>query len=278
MKKLLLLLMAGLTMVATPALAGDLGNPAQLLGQGHSNFGVSGDYLIVQRFKDLAVERRFSDDGTSFGYKSAQMKEQSKFMATATYGVRDWLNVFGRFGVVTGGKYVDHDLKTGSEWQARFQNQFVWAAGAKAKVWERPGGGPGLLLTAQYLRYDDRKVKEWKNTGDGAGYNAQTFYDIEEKINYYWQTDLVATAYWTCGKFTPYVGGGISYNEGRFTGQWITKGANPVRIDYDASLRSNDIVTALLGLDMNLGHNLLLNMQADFMARNEISMGLSYNF
>ena len=29
---------------------------------------------------------------------------------------------------------------------------------------------------------------------------------------------------------------------------------------------------------MNLGHNFLLNMQADFLARNEVSMGLSYNF
>jgi opacity protein-like surface antigen len=277
MKKILALLILGLTVLSSQAQAGDLGNPAQMLKQGHSNLGLSGDYLIVQRFKDHALERRFSNDGTEFGYKSTQLKEQSTFMATATYGVRDWLNVFGRFGVVTGGKYVDHDLKTGAEWQAKFQNDFVWAAGAKARVWEM-AGGPGLLLTAQYLRYDDRKVKEWKNTSDGSGYNAQTFYEIEDKINYYWQTDLVATAYWTCGKFTPYVGGGISYNEGKYTGQWITNGPNPSRIDYEASLRSNDIVTALLGCDLNLGHNFLLNLQADFMARNEVSMGLSYNF
>ncbi len=277
MKKLSSLLILGLILLAVPAQAGDLGNPAQMLQQGHSNFGVSADYLISQRFKDYALERRFSNDGSNFGYKSAEMKEQSKFLATATYGVRDWLNVFGRFGTITGGKYIEHDLKTGAEWQAKFQNQFVWAAGAKAKVWERPGG-PGLLLTAQYLRYDDRKVKEWKNISDGAGYNAQTFYDVQDKINYYWQTDLVATAYWTCGMFTPYVGGGLSYNEGKYTGQWITNGPNPSRIDYDASLRSNDIVTALLGLDLNLGHNFLLNMQADFLARNELSLGLSYNF
>lgn len=119
-------------------------------------------------------------------------------MATATYGVRDWLNVLGRFGTITGGKYTEHDLKTG----------------AKAKVWEM-ANGLGLLLTAQYLRYDDRKVKEWKNTSAGSGYNAKTFYDVQDNINYYWQTDLVATAYWSCGKFTLYVGGGISYNEGK---------------------------------------------------------------
>ncbi|MFH1036395.1 MAG: hypothetical protein V1806_18005 [Pseudomonadota bacterium] len=277
MKKFLVLILLGLSAFATQAQAGDLGNPAQLLGQGHSNFGLSGDYLIVQRFKDFALERRYSGDGSDFGYISASIKEQSKFMATATYGVRDWLNVFGRFGVVEGGKYTEHNLKTGAEWQAKFKNDFVWAAGAKARVWEKPGG-PGLMVTAQYLRYDDLKVKEWKNTSSGAGYNAQTFYDINDKLNYYWQTDLVATAYWSCGKFTPYVGGGISYNEAKYTGQWITNGANASRIDYDATLRSNDLVTALLGCDLNLGRNFLLNMQADFMARNEVSMGLSYNF
>ncbi|MBI4797190.1 MAG: hypothetical protein HY794_00305, partial [Desulfarculus sp.] len=260
MKKLLWLII-GMTMLAAPALAGDLGNPAQMLKQGHSNFGVSGDYLIVQRFKDYALERRFSDDGTNFGYKSSQIKEQSLFMTTATYGVRDWLNVFGRFGMIHGGKFVEHDLKTGAEWQARFKNQFVWAAGAKAKVWERQGGGPGLLLTAQYLRYDDRKVAEWKDITNGE--RAQGPWDITDKINYYWQTDLVATAYWSCGKFTPYVGGGISYNEGRYTGKWTTNSTNPTTIDYDANLRSNDIVTALMGLDYNLGRNFLLNMQAD---------------
>jgi hypothetical protein len=277
MKKIALLLLLGLVLLAAPVQAGDLGNPAQLLQQGHSNFGVSGDYLIEQRFKDYALERRYLNDGTDFGYKSASIKEQSTFMATATYGVRDWLNVFGRFGVINGGKFVEHDMKTGAEWQARFKNDFVWAAGAKARVYEMPGG-PGLMLTAQYLRYDDRKVSEWKNMSSGSGYNAETFYDVQDKINYYWQTDLVATAYWTCGRVTPYVGGGISYNEGRYTGQWTTLGSTTTRIDYDASLRSNDIVTALLGCDLNLGHNFLLNMQADFLARNEVSMGVSYNF
>lgn len=277
MKKTMALLVMGLAMLAAQAQAGGLGNPAQLLKQGHSNFGVSGDYLIEQRFKDFALERRSSTAGNSFEYISASLKEQSTFMATATYGVRDWLNVFGRFGVLTGGKYVEHHLKTGTEWQAKFKNDFVWAAGAKAQVWEMPGG-PGLMLTAQYLRYDDRKVKEWKNTSSGSGYNAETFYDVNDKLNYYWQTDLIATAYWSCGKFTPYVGGGLSYNEAKYTGTWISPGTNPTRVDYESNLKSNDLVSALLGCDLNLGHNFLLNMQADFLARNEVSMGISYNF
>ncbi|CAO0820554.1 hypothetical protein DFAR_1690009 [Desulfarculales bacterium] len=88
----------------------------------------------------------------------------------------------------------------------------------------------------------------------------------------------MATAYWTCGKLTPYVGSSASYNEGKFTGQWISNGPNPTRIDYEDSLRSEDIVTALLGCNLNLGHNFLLNVQADFMTCNEVGLGISYNF
>ncbi|CAO0820553.1 hypothetical protein DFAR_1690008 [Desulfarculales bacterium] len=60
--------------------------------------------------------------------------------------------------MVIGGKYVDHDLKTSAEWQAKVQNDLAWAAGVKALVWEM-AGGHGLLLTNQYLGYDDRKVE-----------------------------------------------------------------------------------------------------------------------
>ena len=277
MKKALILLIMMAGMLAAPALADDLGNPAQLLQPGHSNFGVSGDYIILQRFKDVGVDSRSTTTGESYQYLSENMKEQSQFMATATYGVLDWLNIFGRFGVIDGGKLTTHNLSTGAEWQGRYYNDFVWAAGAKALLWEAPGPfGPGFMITGQYLRYDDRKVSEWKQTS-GPTYDAESLYYVQDEIKYYWQTDVVATAYWTCRQFKPYVGAGVSYSEAKFTGSW-TNNAGTSRTDYDYYVRNNDVLLTLVGCDVNLGCNFKLNLQADFIARDQVSLGLSYNF
>ncbi|CAO0820552.1 hypothetical protein DFAR_1690007 [Desulfarculales bacterium] len=62
---------SGFILLAVPAQAGDRGNFAQLLKQGHSNFGVSADYLIGHRFQDYALGRRYPNDGTECGYRSS---------------------------------------------------------------------------------------------------------------------------------------------------------------------------------------------------------------
>ena len=49
------------------------------------------------------------------------------------------------------------------------KRNFVWAIGAKGKLYEFDNG-LGFGLAAQYLRYDDRKVKHWRSleTGETA--------------------------------------------------------------------------------------------------------------
>ena len=83
---------------------------------------------------------------------------------TGADGIIDQINVFARLGMPDAGKWLDYHPC--NNWKADLDRNFVWAVGAKGKIYEF-ANGLGFGLGAQYMRYDDRKVKNWRSLERG---------------------------------------------------------------------------------------------------------------
>ena len=147
--------------------AEELGNPAELINRGRFDVGFQWTSQFKQRFQDYDLSRSYSDGYRDSGKKGADFENDQYYMATFTYGIIDKINVFAKLGMVDGGKWLDHE--PGNNWKGNLESNFVWAVGAKGKLHEFTNG-LGFGLAAQYLRYDDRKVKNWRSeeTGESA--------------------------------------------------------------------------------------------------------------
>ena len=159
MKKVIGLLAVGFLCLADVALAGELGNPAGFVQQGKFDVGLQWNSVFKQGFEDYDLKRSYSDGDTSTGRKGADFENDQYYMTTVTYGILDEINVFARLGMVDGGKWRDYEA--GNDWKGDLESNFVWAVGAKGKIYEFDNG-LGFGLAAQYMRYDDREVKNWR--------------------------------------------------------------------------------------------------------------------
>jgi outer membrane protein W len=253
--------------------AGELGNPAQLIRQGQFDVGFQWNSMFKQGFEDYDLKRSYSDGYKDRSRKGADFENDQYYMATVTYGILDRINVFARLGMVDGGKWLDYEA--GNSWKGNLDSNFVWAIGAKGKVYEFDNG-LGFGLAAQYMRYDDRKVKNWRSldTGETAG---DLGWATDDRIDY-WQLDVMANAYWTIGAFTPYVGAGYTYYDASFSGKWTHASSYYGWIDYDASFSNENNFTALIGLDVDLGMNFKANIQGTFVSSTALTIGVSYCF
>jgi len=88
----------------------------------------------------------------------------------------------------------------------------------------------------------------------------------------------VANAYWTLGAFTPYAGAGYSYTQVDFTGRWTRENPANGWVDLDASFSNENKLTALVGMDVDLGKNFKANIQGTFVSRTALTLGISYCF
>jgi hypothetical protein len=273
MKKVLFALASFLVFSGGGALAAELGNPAMLIKQGQFDVGFQWNSLFKQGFENFDLKRNYSDGYRETGRKNADFENDQYYMATVTYGIIDQLNVFARLGMVDGGKWLDYEA--GNNWKADLDSNFVWAIGAKGKIYEF-GNGLGFGLGAQYMRYDDRKLKNWRSaeTGESA---SDIGWATNDKINY-WQLDVMANAYWTIGAFKPYVGAGYTYYHADYSGRWTHANPGYGWIDYDASFSNQNNFTALVGLDVDLGMNFKANIQGTFVSSTALTIGLSYCF
>jgi hypothetical protein len=273
MKKLpITILMASLfLLMASYAWAAGLGEPAGLVAKGKWSLSISGDYQFEQKLKDYDLTRRSSAGASDVERKSAKFKEDQAYMATLAWGASDWLNLFAQAGWVRGGKWMDKDLTTGQEWEAKLKDKFAWGAGLKVKVWE-PKPGWQMVLTGRYFRYDDRKVEDWKNTTQG--FPASQYWSTDDKLDY-WQVDLNAVMFFQVGKFTPFVGAGWTYAEGDFNGRWTATGSY---VDYDSKNKLKDELSALVGLAYAINPHWSINLRGEFVARTAISLGVSFTF
>ena len=273
MKKVTGILAASLLCLATAAFAGELGNPAQLMRQGQFDVGAQWKSVFKQGFEGYDLKRAYSDGYRDTGRKGADFENDQYYMATVTYGILDQLNVFARLGMVDGGKWMDYE--PGNDWKGDLESNFVWALGAKGKLYEF-ANGLGFGLAAQYLRYDDREVKNWRalDTGETAG---DLGWSTNDKVSY-WQVDVVANAYWKLGRFLPYAGLGYTYYDVDFKGKWTHAIPDYGSIDYTASFNNQNRFTALVGLDVDLGMNVKANIQGTFVSSTALTIGISYCF
>jgi len=255
------------------AFAHELGNPAQLVKQGEFDVGFQWSYMFKQRFEDYDLKRTYSDGSKNTSRKGCDFENDQYYMATITYGIIDQINVFAKLGMVDGGKWLDY--QAGNDWRGDPESNFVWAVGAKGKIYEFDNG-MGFGLAARYMRYDNRKVKNWRSleTGETAGDLGWATADDFD----YWQLDFMADAYWTIGAFTPYVGAGYTYYDVNFSGKWTNEIPFYGRVDYDASFSNENKFTALVGLDVDLGMNFKANIQGTFVSSTALTLGISYCF
>ena len=274
MKSLLVfILVAIVVFIAGAASAQELGNPAKLIKKGQIDVGLQGTLIIKQGFADYDLKRTYSNGHHDTARKGADFEDDGFYMATITYGIIDRINVFARLGLANGGKWIDK--QAGNDWKGDLESQFVWAVGGKVKAFELDNGF-GVEVGAQYLRYDNRAVKNWQDqeTGQSAG---QLGWNTDDKLDY-WQADGVVNAYWTIGAFTPYVGAGFSLSEVNSTGRWTNETPAFGWIGYDSSFENKNQFSALLGLDLDLGDRFKVNLQGTFLSRTSVTLGVSYCF
>lgn len=272
-KRLALTLAAIVVFIAGTGFAQELGNPAKLIKKGQIDVGVEGTLVIKQSFSDYTLDRSYSNGTSDSSRVGADFENDAYYMATVTYGVLDRVNVFARLGLADGGEWLDY--QAGNNWKGNLESNFVWALGAKFDAIQTDNGF-GMVMAAQYLRYDDRKVNDWKNqeTGQSAG---QLGWNTNGSIDY-WQADFVLTAKWTLGAFTPYVGGGYSWSNVNYNGEWTNSDPQIGWIKYDSSFENSNKFSGLVGFDVDLGEHFKINAQGTFISRTAVSLGLSYCF
>ncbi len=269
---LLVLLIAGLAGVNLPAAdAQELGGAFAMTPAGSFSLGLRADWVSQQKFKDTDLKATLSNQGVSFsdtGRLTGLKIENDYYLSlNGSYGVTKWLNFFAQVGLVDGGS-----LKMDGA-EAKLGSNLFWALGAKIRPFETDKG-LGMLITARYMRYDDREVKDWKIGGTGP---ADLYgYSTDDNAKY-WQADVAALFYWKLGKVTPYVGGAYTYSELQYDGTW-RNASNGASVSYDAKFKPKDEYLLLAGLDIELGVDWALNLHGAFGARTEVGVGISYNF
>lgn len=276
MKKIIFSVMAlvlFLTAGFASAHAQQLGSIGHLINQGEFNVGFQMIGMFKQPFEDYDLKRSYSDGERDTGRKGADFEDDKYFMATFTYGIIDQINLFASLGMVNGGNYMDY--QDGNNWKGNLESNFVWSIGAKGKIYEFDNG-LGFGVAAQYTRYDDREITNWKSldTDETAG---DLGWSTDDSLDY-WQVDALATAYWTVKAFTPYVGAGYTYYKVDFNGKWTHNQPAYGWVNYNASFNNDDKFTALLGIDVELYKNFNANIQGSFVSNTSFTAGLNFSF
>ncbi len=262
--------------LAGPALAGDLPSPVQALKAGQFSLGISGAWQSEQRFKDADIKTATiysngSRENASSPFADLKLKDDQFYLATLTYGLNDFLNVFARAGVATGAKEQYSWMNNGrwSTTEVKLEDAFTWGVGGKARLFETTGG-LGATVSVQYLRYEHRD--EQRPLVNGAPMTLERFdYQAE-----YQQVDVAAALYQRLGAFTPYVGLGYDWARFEFSGTF------GMVADYtgsgDFSTTNQDNLAALAGLDFALGSNFSFNLQGSFVSQTALALGLTFLF
>jgi opacity protein-like surface antigen len=265
-----------LFVLAGSALASDLPSPVRMLPAGQFSLGVSSTWQSEQRFKDSDITTNLvyangSRSSSASGFNDLKLKDDAFYLATLSYGVTDCLNVFARAGVASGAKekYSWFDNGRWSPVEVKLADAFTWGLGAKARLFETPGG-LGVTLSAQYLRYDNRD--EQRPVVNGAGLTSDSF-DYQAD---YQQVDAVAALYQRLGAFTPYLGLGYQWARFQFSGTFSMTGQYTGSGDFSTTNQYN--LAALVGCDLALGERLSLNAQASFVSHTAVGLGFSYLF
>lgn len=273
MKRLVVLATAvWLSLGAGVAWAGMACAPGTMPRQGQFKVGVQGAWIFAQDFKDL--DAKVSRGATSYSVAAKDLKitDDRSFMASIAYGVSNRFGIYAKLGVTDGGqfKFSNWDADSGTWWSNNFRlkSVFVWALGAKARVFESPEG-LGVLLAAQYQRYDDRKTGDMASQGHGISLN-----DFQAD---FWQADVAASLYKKLGPLTCYAGLGYEHLELSMAGRANLGTSYANHIDF-GDMENRDCLNAFVGLGWRVASNFYLTLQGDFMAHNAVTVGAGWAF
>ncbi len=255
------------------AAAQEVGNPVALTPKGQYSLGLSIDQVLEKKHAGYELRADDSRGGGRVYDQGGKFENDQHYLLGLAYGLSDWLNIFAQAGVVHGGKFISPNASSGEEWEAKLKDQFVWAVGAKAQAFKL-ANGLALGLAARYLRYDDRKLGLWHE--NNSGYDDGSDWTTDLKIDY-WQIDLTAALSLRLGPLTPYAGLGYSYSEAKEHGRNYNI-HSPYYVEYDATIKNEDNLLVLCGLDLALGQKFSLYLQGEFMARTALGLGLSWSF
>lgn len=276
MFKFKVLFLAFTLLLVFGSLAAAAGDPALLVDKGKLSIGLRATYLDEMELEDHDLKRTPSEGAAVVERKGASFNSDNIFLADITYGVADWLNLSASLGLATDGEWRSTDKASGDLWKSKMDSVFVWGLGAKARLY-KADNGITILAEAKYLRYDDRKISDWKNTT--ANYSAEEYWNIDDSLDY-WQLDMMITGSWNLGDFTPYLGLGYSYGEADFSGNWRSHQypAQPITYAYESNMKLKNNFKALLGCQLKIidGFNLLA--EASFFSQTAFSLGLSWEF
>ncbi len=259
--------------ILAPAGAQEAGNPVVLTPQGQFSLGWSMAQVFEQKHEDYDLRSTNSATGTTTDPYHGKFEGDQYQLLELTYGLRDWCNVFAQAGLAQGGKFISADAKSGQEWEAKLEDVFVWALGAKARAFKL-SNGLALGLAARYLRYDDRKLGHWRENQSGYDDSADSTADL--KLDY-WQVDLTAVLSLPLGPVTPYAGVGYTYSEAKESGRNYSL-HDSSWTEYDVTVKNQDQLAALCGLNLALGQGFSFYLQGEFVARTALGLGLSWSF
>lgn len=272
------LILAALPAAAAPAAApaAPMPGPAFMLPKGQMVISLDGTWLAEQKFKRQDSYRYTNSFGSDMTITNPiwdfKIKNDQFYMLRFTYGVTDWLNAYVRAGVVTGGKLKDTRYSTFYGFESdtqKLKSDFVWGLGLKGRVWQFGPKGGGIVMAAQYLRYDNRKLDY--EGGDMAGYITSDASRID-----YWQVDASALFYWPFKIVTPYAGAAYTYSEAKYHLTWVYNDNSWEGADF--TLKDKNNFMPIVGLFFPLGHHFSLDLKGEFVARTAGTLSLNYSF
>lgn len=273
MKRVLLLAAAAwLALGVGSAWAGMACVPGALAKPGQFEAGVQGALIFGQDLKSLNVKVSRGAATYSVAAKDIKVTDDRSYMASIAYGVNDRFSVYAKLGGADGGefKFSNWDADSGTWWSNKFKlkSVFAWALGAKVRLYQSPKG-LGVMLSAQYLRYEDRKAGGMESQGHGTSLN-----DFKAD---YWQADLAASLYKNLGPLTIFAGLGYEHAELSIAGHANLGTIYANHIDF-GDMQNQDSLNAFLGLGWRVTSNLFLTLQGDFIAHNAVALGAGWAF
>jgi hypothetical protein len=252
-----------------PSQAAELMDPIHIIEKKQFTLGLEFAYLFEIQYDDTTADatRHFNDGSTQdyqYAVTNLTLKEDQYYFLTLNYGLLDRLSLFVKAGVVTGGK------KTSGSNPDRYYNMdtnFTWALGGKFKLLESENGG-SLVLSAQYLRYDNRgQERAWVSAWN-------TNYELDQ-----WRIDAQLVGAWQFGSFTPYAGVKYSHVNLNLSGTSAGTSGGVYRVTHSEYTSNNEIKWGMLaGLAWDITPTWRLVGQGDFIVDTTASLSLVYQF
>lgn len=274
-KPLVWLVMAGVIALAVGGLpaaaAGGAGAAPGLVAAGRLALSLEGVWTAQEKMAD-SLEYGWDDGGevTAQASREVTLKKDFYYLARLAYCLHRRLTVSAQVGLVDGGLWAQ-TLANG-RWEANLKPALVWGVGARGLVWES-ASGLGLSAGLDYLRWDNRGIKNWR-TPDGGSTDSYVS-KVDGDVNY-WRVQGEILAHWRLGGWLPYLGGAYAYSKLKSEDNWTWDDGS--QSHYRDDFSNNDRWGLVGGVRAELLPNLSLVLRGTWFMREELGLALTYQF